>query len=291
MQAQRGVQGRAPKGVRLWAAGLATLITLPCAAQSTDCKGPSDDCAVVGKWNLSVELGAGVRTNPLVNGKNIPLIIIPHVSYYGERFFLNDLNVGYTLAENDTVSVSLVATPDYDRMYFYRTDPQNFFITSIPVTGSQVSYTTDASAPNAAKVPPRTRRITVLAGPEMNIRYGAVSGQLDVLREVTGHDHGDEVRAAVGVPLIRGKGALTADIGFTWQSAAIVNYYYGETGIYGGASALDPFLKLRYTRPLSRKWRFDAFAEYERLGNAIANSPIVSEHGVATVFMGALYTW
>jgi len=42
---------------------------------------------------------------------------------------------------------------------------------------------------------------------------------------------------------------------------------------------------------LSSKWRFSAFAEYERLGNGIADSPIVAEHSVATVFVGAIYTF
>jgi outer membrane scaffolding protein for murein synthesis (MipA/OmpV family) len=42
---------------------------------------------------------------------------------------------------------------------------------------------------------------------------------------------------------------------------------------------------------LAGKWRFSAFAEYERLGNAIANSPIVEERFVATAFIGAIYTF
>lgn len=289
--------GRLVVRVRLGTAAALTAVLChqPSAAAENDCNGPTEDCVVVGKWNFSLELGAGVRTNPLVNGKNIPLDVIPHISYYGKKFFLNDLEAGYTLLENDTVSFNLVATPDYDRVFFYRTDPQNFFITSLPAAGAPVSYTTDSAAaesmPNSVKVAPRSRRVTYLAGPEVTFRYSGVSGQLDVLREITGQDQGNEVRAAIGIPLTRGKGALSADVGFTWQSASIVNYYYGETGIYGGASSVDPFLKLRYTRPLSRKWRFNAFAEYERLGNAIANSPIVAEHGVATVFMGAIYTW
>jgi len=54
---------------------------------------------------------------------------------------------------------------------------------------------------------------------------------------------------------------------------------------------LNPFLKLGYTLPLGRKWRFSAFAQYERLGDAIADSPIVEEHYVATAFVGAIYTF
>jgi outer membrane scaffolding protein for murein synthesis (MipA/OmpV family) len=90
---------------------------------------------------------------------------------------------------------------------------------------------------------------------------------------------------------VKSKGALSANVGVTWNDAAIVNYFYGEPGIYRAGAALDPFAKLAYTMPLSSKWRFDAFTEYERLGNAIASSPIVDKHSVTTVFVGAVYAF
>jgi len=263
-------------------------------AASEDCRGPSEECAAVGHWNVSVALGAGVRTNPLVNGDDIPLVVIPQVSYYGKRFFLDDLDVGYTLAEGDSNTLALIASPDYDRVYFYRTDPQNFFITGITAGGVPAYSTNPAAAeavPAAAKITPRARHFTYLAGPEWTFKFEGLSGQLDLLHEITGQDHGDEVRAALGVPLLRAKGALSASFGVTWKSAAIVNYYYGEPGIYGGTSALDPFVKLAFSLPLSSRWRLDTFAEYERLGGGIANSPIVAEHSVATMFVGAIYTF
>jgi outer membrane protein len=143
--------------------------------------------------------------------------------------------------------------------------------------------------PGAEQFPPRSRRVTYLAGPEWTFKYLDVSGQLDVLHEVTGQNHGTEIRAALGIPLVESRGSLSANLGITWKSAAIVNYYYGAPGIYAAGSALEPFLKLGYTLPLSGKWRFNAFAEFERLGSAIAESPIVAEHDVATVFVGAIY--
>ena len=48
-------------------------------------------------------------------------------------------------------------------------------------------------------------------------------------------------------------------------------------------------MKLGYTQRLTRKWRLTALAQYERLGKAIADSPIVTQQYVATVFAGATY--
>jgi outer membrane protein len=272
---------------------LAGIAQAQAATTDDDCKGASSECVAVGKWNFSVALGAGVRSNPLATGKNIPLVVIPQFSYYGKRFFINDLDLGFTLAENATNSLNLVASPGYDRVFFYRSDLQNIFVGGLPGNTGPAAFVVRATASTPAPVqfPPRGRHFTYLAGPEWTFKLSGVSGQLDVLHDITDQNNGTEIRAALGIPLVESRGSLTADIGITWKSAAIVNYYYGAAGIYEAGSALNPFVKLGYTLPLGRKWRLSAFAEYERLGNAIANSPIVEERYVETAFVGAIYTF
>jgi MipA family protein len=268
---------------------LTGLVLVQVAIADDDCKGPSEDCVAIGRWNFSVALGAGVRTNPLVNGKDIPLVLIPQFSYYGKRFFIDNLDLGFTLAESGKSTFNLIATPGYDRVYFFRSDLQNFFI-GFPYD-AYTPAVVDSTAAGAVKVPPPAPRITYLAGPEWTFKYGRVSGQLDLLHDITGQNSGDEIRAALGIPLIESRGSLSANVGITWKSAALVNYYYAVPILYRGGPALDPFLKLGYTLPLTKKWRFNAFAEYERLGNAIANSPIIAEHDVETLFVGAIYSF
>jgi MipA family protein len=278
---------------------LAMLLSL-CRAASVlaadDCMGPSSDCVAVGHWNFSVALGAGVRTNPVVHGTDIPLVVIPQFSYYGKRVFIENLDLGVTLAESDSNAFSLVASPGYDRVFFYRSDLQNIFLGGLPGSGngaaSGIGGNAAASPPGSttrAPFPSRSRQVTYLAGPEWTFKVHGLSGQVDVLHEITGHDHGDEIRTALAVPLTGSQSPLTASLGLTWKSAAIVNYYYGAPNIYQGGSAVNPFMKLSYTRPLSRKWRLTALLQYERLGKAIADSPIVTQHYVATVFAGATY--
>jgi outer membrane protein len=275
---------------------LFSLAPVLAAAADDDCKGPSGDCVAVGKWNFSVALGAGVRTNPLLDSGNIPLLVVPQFSYYGRRFFVDNLDLGFSLAENATNSLALVASPGYDRVFFYRSDLQNIFVGGFPQsTGSQAAnippHVVSPATPNAIQFTQRPRRVTYLAGPEWTFKLDRISGQLDVLHDITGQDHGTEVRAALGVPLVESRGSLTANVGLTWKSAGIVNYYYGEPRIYQAGPALDPFVKLGYTVPLNSRWRFSAFAQYERLGSAIADSPIVVERYVATAFVGAIYTF
>jgi MipA family protein len=270
------------------------------ALAEEDCKGPAADCVAVGGWNFSVSLGAGVRTDPVVHEGTIPLVVIPRFSYYGKRFFIDDLDAGVTLLDTEQTTVSLIASPGYDRVFFYRSDPQNVFVTGVNAFNANVGPITPLVRNNpdgtttvvpAVKFPPRSRQWTYLAGPEWTFKYGTVTGQLDLLHEITGHHHGDEIRAALGIPLSHVGGSWTGNVGLTWKSSAVVNYYYGASGIYDPGPALNPFIKLAFARPLKGKWKLTAFVEYERLGKSIAESPIVNARGVTTTFVGATYSF
>jgi outer membrane protein len=118
------------RGPLVWilVASMATLAHAAAAVPDADCQARTEDCVAVGNWNFSVSLGAGIRTNPLINGRDIPLVIIPQVSYYGSHFFLDNLDLGVTLVDSDANTLSLVASPGYDRVFFYRDDLQNIFL-------------------------------------------------------------------------------------------------------------------------------------------------------------------
>jgi outer membrane protein len=261
----------------------------PSVHAQTTCKAPSSKCVVVGKLDLSVGLGVGERSNPVRGESSIPLVVIPQVSYYGQYFFLDNLELGVTVHESDTTTLNLIATPGYDRVFFYRNDLQNFFIGGAPYSAG-IAPLVPTDQPEQQQVfPVRRRHTTYLAGPEWLFDYEGVSGQLDALREVTGEHEGYEVRGAIAVPLLKNAGALVVNTGFTWKSAALVRYYYGVDGLYRPGDAWNPFVKLGYSRPLSERWSLNAFVHYEYLDRAIADSPLVSDHSVLTVFGGVVF--
>ena len=291
------------------AAALVSLASVCSVATGEDCKGPSSECVPVGGWDFSISLGAGIRTDPVVHESDIPLVVIPHISYYGEHFFLDNLDVGYTFIDGDRSNLSLIATPGYDRVFFYRSDLQNIFVTgltsfnssttsktpggtaiSMPI-GDDNSGSPTSDSETVKRFPWHTRSVTYLAGPEWTFKLPGLSGQLDLLHEITGHNHGDEIRAAVGIPLAKVGGDWTADVGLTWKSSSVVNYYYGATGVYQAGAALDPFVKLGYSHPLKGKWKITGFVECERLANAIADSPIINARIVTTAFVGTTYSF
>lgn len=261
---------------------IASLAPVLSRAQS-GCTAPSPDCVVVGDWNLSVSLGYGERSNPISGARDIPLVVVPQLSYYGKRFFLENLDLGVTLFEDKTHTLNLLGTPGYDRVFFVRDDPQNYFVSF--ATGGAVAPT----APQVDTAMTRPRRTTYLTGLEWLFRVGPVAGQLDALYEATGRHKGYEVRGAVAAPLVQNTNSLVISTGFTWKSAALVDYYYGVDRLYRPDAAFSPFVKLGYSRPLSERFTLNAFAHYEYLGDEIADSPIVSDHGVLSVFAGVVF--
>ena len=95
----------------LMVAILLTACRMPCALAADDCSGPSSDCVAVGHWNFSLSLGVGVRTNPVVHGSDIPLVVIPQFSYYGKRVFIENLDLGVTLVDRGLISLKGIAQP------------------------------------------------------------------------------------------------------------------------------------------------------------------------------------
>lgn len=89
-----------------------------------------EDCVPVNEWQVNLALGLGARENPLVDGKHTPLILMPEVTWYGKRFFINNLELGATLYENKRHQLNAIVTPGYQQMHFNRWDPFNFFDSS-----------------------------------------------------------------------------------------------------------------------------------------------------------------
>lgn len=257
----------------------------PTAAAQSPCTAPSADCVAVGDFDLSFSLGYGTRTNPVTGRDDIPLWVIPQVSYYGKRFFLESLEPGVTLYESDAHTFNLVATPGFDRVFFSSSDLQNVIVEATFAGNGQ----TDSPNPPSLveqSFPVGSRHTTYLAGPEWLFRYRDFIGQVNALYEVTGRHKGYEMHAAVSAPLVQTRQSLVVNAGWTWKSAAAVDYYYGVESLYQPGAAFNPFIKLSYQLPLSERWTLTAFVHYEYLDDAIVDSPIVSDREVVTAFAG-----
>ncbi|QTL37667.1 MULTISPECIES: MipA/OmpV family protein [Pseudoalteromonas] len=88
-----------------------------------NCETQPENCIEVSQWEFSVALGAGVATNPLKDGDHSPLIVLPYVRYYGDRFFLDNTAIGYTFYDHQAFDVSWIAELNSEQAFFSRSRP------------------------------------------------------------------------------------------------------------------------------------------------------------------------
>jgi outer membrane protein len=276
------------------------------------CEPETDECVEIGKWELSLGVGAGVRTNPLAATPDIPLVLIPQVNYNGERFFIQNLDFGFILWEKDSQQLNLFATPSYDQVYFHRWSPSQFFIDQngfattgkgsndddeLPVIngGDDKEFVTPAFRdPQQRDL--RDRHMAGLGGFEYSLSTGLIDVQLQYVTDFTGVHDGDEVRVALAKYWASGKHRISTSIGAIWQSSEVINYYYGVTapeadlrGTYHADAALTPVARLDWNYQLTERWDLRFLANYRQLPDEISASPLINDNKVITVFIGGVY--
>lgn len=106
------------------------MLGLPAYASSSDavCSKENAHCVTVGQWEFSVGIGLGGRTNPIVGNDDIPIFLMPTISYYGKRFFWQTDTIGYTLFESEHTQFNIIGTIGYDQTYFNDWGIGNFSI-------------------------------------------------------------------------------------------------------------------------------------------------------------------
>ena len=275
---------------------LASLFSLCFICIGAEANEPLDESP----WQLSIAVGAGVRTNPVMDNADIPLILIPQISYQGERFFIQNLDFGYSLYQTDEQYLHLLLTPSIDQIFFKEKDLNNIFV------NSQNSFLTKNDSPsiNADNAEYRTidkqqlrpRRMAALLGFEYSYAINDIDLQLQALQEITQYYDGQEVRLALSKSIIVGKHDVKLTLGANWQSAKTLNYFYGvnenealSNGYYAPVSSISTLMRLDWNYELNESWSLRFLTNYKHLGSSITESPLITTNNVVTAFVGGVY--
>lgn len=249
------------------------------------------------QWQVSLALGAGIRTNPVMDNKDIPLVIIPQISYQGERFFIQNLDFGYTLFQNEIQQFNLLVTPSYDQVFFNKWDINNFVErSSLAMTSSKDNPTVEPINRVIDKKLLHKRRMAGLAGVEYSQSLHGVDLQMQLLTEATGYYSGTEARIAVSKSIKLGKHDVKLTLGTNWQDAKTLDYYYGlplqeavSHAPYNADAGFTSLLRFDWSYQLDEHWSLRFFTSYRHLSPSIADSPLVTTNKVITAFAGGVY--
>lgn len=261
-------------------------------------------------WEFGVGFGYGKRTNPLLGGDDLDLPYFVNISYFAERFFFDNGDLGWNLKQAEDYTLNLVFGLNSERAYFSGLDQLGFVLGTPELGYTDGAFInpndTDIAASLQLAVSPPRRDRPVDGGLEWSIEHdsGLWFGQL--LSDVSNQHQGHEFYLKYSLPFTADTWSGEVFAGLVYKSARWTNYFYGVTldeqllhpvtaqairPAYTANSAVNLFYGLRWRYQLNQHWHWLLALELEMLDSAIADSPIVKDKRVSTWFSGFYYAF
>ena len=247
------------------------------------------DLGVIGaspsKWRIGMALGYGVRTNPLIQSEDIPIVVDLDIAWFGERFFFDNGDLGLTMTDNEWLTLSAITRINSDRVFFGRTDTR--FVRLNAGTAQQLDV--------EVTVPDRDYALELGAEILTDGNWGQL--QFAAFHDVSGTHGGYEVSASYTFGVRRQRWYLEPSIGASYKSDKLNSYYWGvepeesspALPAYEPGSGTNVELRLMGNYQLTPYWTLSVVAEVERMNDPAAASPIVSDDYVYGFFAGFGY--
>lgn len=248
-----------------------------------------DEAIEQGELRLGLAFGLGTISNPLNEGDNFPLIAIPDIAYYGERFYFDNGQLGLTLVDEKHHVISLISELNPENRFFVTWHPANVFIVrnayTEPATRDRISIS-EINRPNWA-----------LDG-GLNYQYIADSWRFsaDVLHDISGVHFGHRVALSFAKGWQFRSGVLSVRLGLDYLSHKLADYYYGIQAddnvgqTFEQDAAVLPHVEVSWQMPINERFGLLAKIKYHNLGS-LSDSPIFSSDESVTIFTGVTHVF
>jgi len=236
--------------------------------------GPTED-GPPRRWGLGV--GAIAKNSPYA-GEGARFQPIPLISYEGEHFFLRGITAGWQFVGNETFELAAIIQARFDGF-----DIKDLSRSKLAANGLDSRLLDD-------------RDDSLDAGISGKWSGSAGELELDLLSDVSGKSKGQEFSLQYGYPLNLGATQITPNIGATYFSKKMANYYYGTLdsevarGVinYRPDAVTVPHVGVDVMRSFAENWTFLALLQYSALPNKITDSPLLERNtnGKAEIVIG-----
>jgi outer membrane protein len=238
------------------------------------------------RWRIGAALGYGERTNPLLQSERIPILIDLDVAWFGDRWFFDNGDIGYSFVDNDVLTTSAVARVNSDRVFFGETNAR---FVRIGATG--------ATLPDAVELRVPDRDYAVELGVEILADGDWGNATVSAFQDVSGAHDGFEVSAQYSRRWNTGRWSVTPSVGARYKSAKRNDYFWGVRAdeasgalpAYRASDGIAWQVEARANYFLTRHTRIALAVSYDSLDAAIADSPIVTRDHVLGYFAGFAY--
>jgi len=271
-----------------------------------------ETCIEKSSWHFGIALGIGVKTNPLVDGDDIPLVILPDIAWYAEKAYFDNGELGYQWISQPKFAFETFLTLDRESAFFSFLHPANILAPSQGVSGStsDSSVSPEFSGPSDPTDEGMQNNQRSLSIDEIASRKWAVNGgfrghyfstvgewQLALLQDISNVHKGQLVALQYRRKWLWRDLKMRLRLGTDWKSAALLDYYYGvskrDTTLteyyFNGKSGWQTYLSIDVQKPINENWSWLAKMSYRRLPNSLTDSPLIEENNIRNVFLGVAY--
>ena len=256
----------------------------------------ADEKIAVGQWQWSIAAGYGYIENPRAKAEPVTTYLLPSVQYYGERFYLDNFTLGYSLYEGQHWLLDVQTRLNEDGFFFQLDGLDHLLATDL---FSSRPIREDADSPRQPDYADINRNISYLGGLNASWLHGGTEVSLGYFHDISGVHQGSETQLRLRQRYPLSWGAVAVELGVTAKDSQLVNYYYrltrAETGNrtvkqYTG-SGINGHVRLVLNAPLTESWFFTGLLEYNRLGSGIHRSRLIDKTNYWSVFAGVGYAF
>ena len=245
-------------------------------------------------WGIDIGIGYATIQNPLTKRDDLHSVLLPQWYYYGERFYIETTDIGYTLYETDWLLADAVGYLNQDGVLF-NTD------------GNAISYLDISNKiPNTGRPPlsgpisfPDIKRdFSYMAGGQLSLNSEYLDGKLLWAKDISVGHEGEEITLALEKRYFWQDWKLHWELGVIAKTAALNNYYYGlraeESGVRRDSNVTkkrlkDYYAKLALVYRVADDWSAVVSVQYTRKPRELLISPLLAERGYYAGFVGVNY--
>jgi outer membrane protein len=276
-----------------------------------------ETCIEKSSWQFGIAFGIGVKTNPLVDGDNIPLVILPDIAWYAEKAYFDNGELGYQWLNQPKFAVETFLQLDRENAFFSFLHPANILIPTDTFASASDSNNSPV-APGTSVLPGSSISLDEgmqdnqrsLSVDEVASRKWAINGgirghyffsnsewQLSFKQDISNVHKGQQVGLQYNHRWLWQMFRFTLRTGTDWKSARVNDYYYGisqrDTDLtelyFNGESGWQTYMSLNAQKSINENWSWLAKIGYRRFPSSFVKSPLIEANNIRNAFLGVAY--
>jgi len=246
------------------------------------------------QWYISAAVGYGYQQSPRIKSDGTNAYILPSIAYYGDKFYLENTTLGYSLYESEKLVIDIQSKLNEDAFHFKIDGLKNILMSDIfgytPINNAGV----ESSIPEHTDI---TRKISYMAGVYISTPTKYANISIAAYQDISDIHYGHEIQTKLNRTFIFEHWAAAFEIGLTYKSNELLNYYYSLMpedeqyfeSTYKNDKRISGHIRLLTKVPLNTSWDFVAIAEYNYLAKAIQRSRLIVDKDYMGFFFGFNY--